>query len=61
VIDTTNKFLVACRGECVSILLPPLDSISADDALVLAAYLVSMAEHDATHPFADVLAAVQNT
>jgi hypothetical protein len=62
-IDTLNKFGVASGGKGVTILMPPRSGVpfSADDALLLAAYLVSMAEHSAAHTFEDVLGAVQNT
>mgnify|MGYP001603933895 CR=1 FL=1 len=59
-IDTMNKFLVAVKGKEVGFLKPVPGSMSADDAMLLAAYLVTMAEMDATHKFEEVLAAVQN-
>ncbi len=60
-VDTTNKFLVTCGGRGIQILNPPLGgNLSADDALLFAAYLVALAEHAASHDFPEVLAAVQN-
>lgn len=59
-INTLNKFLVSGRAGNICILKPPsFGIITPDDALLLAAYLVSMAEHEASHDFADVLKAVQ--
>jgi len=62
-IDTFNKFVVGSTGKRIKILRQPWppDGLSADDALLLAAYLVSMAESEASHTFAEVLEAVQNT
>lgn len=59
-IDTSNKFLVTTIGNHFLMRLSPA-RISADDALLLAAWLVAMAEPYASHKFADVLTAVQNT
>ena len=60
-IDTTNKFLVAMRGDDLVMILPPAryQSISHKEALVLAAYLVSMVGDDEL--WARTLTAVQNT
>ena len=58
-IDTANKFLVAHQGEKLIIMNPPRGPISDDDALLLAAYLVSMACAP-THEFDAVLEAVQS-
>jgi hypothetical protein len=62
-IDTFNKFAVASSGTRIRILRPPWEGsdLSPDDALLLAAYLVALAEHDATHKFAEVLKAVEST
>lgn len=72
-IDTGNKYLVCrletCSGQRVSILLRPhllcpvrpAYEMTADEALTLAAWIVTMAENNATHPFRDVLEAVQNS
>ena len=58
-IDTMNKFLVASRGKEICIMRPPLSYISEDDALNLAAYLVSIVGDD--DRWEEVLKAVQNT
>ena len=59
-INTFNKFLVGSRGDRILIgAITP--EVSADDALLLAAYLVSMAEFKAAHTFKEVLNAVQDT
>lgn len=59
-IDTANKFMIGVRGDRVNILNPPtrLTELSADEAMLLAAYLVAVIEHKATHSFQDVLEAV---
>ncbi len=61
-IETLNKFMVAAGGKGIAMLNGPHRGVpfSADDALLLAAYLVSMAEHKASHTFEEVLNAVQN-
>lgn len=58
-IDTMNKFLVGFAAGGVLIMHPPRGPMSDDDALLLAAYLVSMtsAGHEA---FSEVLKAVEN-
>lgn len=58
-IDTANKFIVGGRGDQVLITMPPRGPISKSDALVLAAWLVVLADTDGK--FQKVLAAVQNT
>jgi len=61
-IDTFNKFLVAAGGDNIVFLKPVPQNISGDDALLLAAYLVSMATAlPKQHSFAEVLAAVENS
>lgn len=61
-IDTFNKFGVAAQGRGLRLLNPPVNSIiTADDALLLAAYLVCMAKYEASHDFTEVLAAVQGS
>lgn len=60
-IDTTNKFMVAVQGDDVVMLKPLPPRMSPDDALLLAAYLVALAEYRANHQFQAVLDAVQNT
>jgi hypothetical protein len=59
-IDTMNKFLVASLDGGIVFLKPLPQRMTPDDALLLAAYLVSMAEHEASNDFADVLKAVQS-
>ena len=59
--DTLNKFAVGALDKSVVVLIPPQGPVSPDDALLLAAYLVAIAEPSASHPFADVLAAVRAT
>jgi hypothetical protein len=58
-IETFNKFLVAANGSGILIMNPPRGVISNDDALLLAAYIVSMADHSASNDFEDILKAVQ--
>lgn len=60
-IETMNKFLIAGRGDSLVALKPLPQMFSADDALLLAAYLVSMADGHASHRFEDVLDAVRLT
>ena len=60
-LDTLNKFAVGGLGDSIVLLMPPQGPITSEDALVLAAYLVALAEPRASHPFADVLAAVRAT
>lgn len=66
-IDTSNKFLVAAARDggrhALTMLNPPRQCvmISCDDALLLAATLVALAEPNASRTFAEVLEAVQNT
>lgn len=57
-IDTTNKFFVAARGDGVLVMSPPVRAIDKQDALLLAAYLVAMSMAT-EEEFAAVLAAVQ--
>lgn len=45
-IDTTNKYLVAMRGDDLVFLRRVPQQISQQDALLLAAYLVSMVGDD---------------
>ncbi len=59
-IDTFNKFLEGSHADSFVILHPPR-VLTADDALLLAAYLVAMAEPTASHPFHQVLEAVKFT
>ena len=58
-IDTTNRFVVAGQGEDLVFLLPVPQRITREDALLLAAYLVALADHE--NRFQAVLHAVMNT
>ena len=60
-LDTLNRFAVGALDKSVVVLIPPQGPVSPDDALLLAAYLVALAELGASHPFAEVLAAVRAT
>jgi hypothetical protein len=60
-IDVGNKFFVSMNQSGITILDPPRDAMTYDEALVLAAWLVAMAEPFAVQKFEDVLTAVQNT
>lgn len=57
-IETFNKFMVGSMGDNLVVQIPQA-SYTPDEALLLAAYLVSMAEHSASNKFDDVLNAVQ--
>lgn len=59
-LDVTNKYLVAAAGPNIVILNPPR-SLSVDDAMVFAAWIVALAEYRAKTPFSDVLDKVQST
>jgi len=60
-IDTANKFFVGVRGRDVMLMKPVAGILTADDAILLAAYLVSMAEiQGPTNKFEDVLNAIRN-
>lgn len=59
-INTANKFLVASNSQGIVIMTDPR-KLTYDDALLLAAYLVSMAEPFASYKFPDVLEAVQGS
>jgi hypothetical protein len=58
-IDVTNKWLVGFDGETIGFGNPrALSNLTPDDALVLAAYLVLMAEPFSDHVFSEVTRAV---
>lgn len=57
--DTANKHLVGAQGGNIVILNPPRGPISKHDALVLAAWLVTLAANDEGSDFDRVLRAVQ--
>ncbi len=59
-IDGFNKFMVGVSCEQVFIGSPPRGPMTPDDALLLAAYLVSMAEVYSDREFKDVLDVVQS-
>ena len=60
-IECRNKFLVSCKADGdISIGLVPYGYITPSDALLLAAWLVVLAEPLAVNKFEDVLKAVQS-
>lgn len=61
-LDVTNKWAVGEGTDTVRILRSSAAQVlTPTEALVLAAYLVSIAEPMSDHRFDDVLAAVQST
>jgi hypothetical protein len=61
-IDTANEQFVGMRlADRAVIVQRPIAAMCPDCAIRHAAWLVALAEPYATHPFADVLKAVQNT
>lgn len=59
-IDTTNKYMVAAQGANVIVMMPPRQ-MTADEAMVFAAYLVAMASMQSSHPFSEFYDKVCNT
>lgn len=59
-IDTFNKFAVGMQAGDIALLNPPPRRITRQDALLLAAYLVCMADPSGEE-FPKVLEAVQST
>ena len=60
-IDTTNRYLVAAKADgSVVIMFQPLRAMSKNDALLLAAWLVAIAD-PLGDDFKAVLEAVQST
>jgi hypothetical protein len=61
-VNTFNRWMVGAIGDRLSMLRPPLagELMEKDDALVLAAWLVALADPDG-RKFREVLEAVQNT
>jgi hypothetical protein len=58
--ETMNKFLVGIQGDRISIMNPPRANIPKSEALLLAAWLVVLAEdHDGD--FECILEAVRNS
>ncbi len=58
--DTLNKHYVGVQGDNIVIMLPPPGPISKADALVFAAWIVTLADDDETG-FPKALEAVRNT
>lgn len=60
-IDTLNKYGVGVQGEKVVVLLPPRTPMTKTDALILAAWLVTMADmSEGEADFQEILKAVQS-
>jgi hypothetical protein len=59
-INTINKFAVGVQGEDIRV-LGVVSRMTPNDALLLAAWLVCLADGDADFKFEDVLKAVKNT
>ena len=59
-VDTTNRQLVGVRAGRISV-QAPASTMTADQALVHAAWLVALAEPVASEKFVEVLRAVKNT
>lgn len=59
-IDIANKFMVAAQGDSIVILNSPR-RMTAEDAMVFAAWIVAMANLHSKHPFADYYEKVCNT
>jgi len=57
--NTFNKFMVSGQANNIVIMSAPIGPISKNDALILAARLVALADSD--NKFTDLLAAVENT
>lgn len=59
-IDTLNRFVVGAIGGKIAIVFPPREPMEPKDALLLAAFLVSIADPTEGHTeFQKVLQAVQ--
>ena len=59
-IDTMNRFGVGVQGDGVVIVMPPRGIISKDDAILLAAWLVALAD-PLEDRFEKVLHAIQSS
>jgi hypothetical protein len=59
-VETPNKHFVGIRAKNVVIMNPPRE-LSADDALVFAAWIVALARIHSTVAFEDVLEQVEST
>lgn len=60
-IDTSNKYMVGMLSNTLVIMRPPIGAISPDDALVLAAYLVLLAQPMTETQISDVIKAIEST
>lgn len=59
--DTANvQFVGAAGPDAVTVMMPKIH-MSADEALMHAAWLVAIAEHSASFSFAEALAAVRSS
>lgn len=60
IINTFNKWMIGVNGDKIQIMRPQ-NLMSADDAILMAAWLVSLtACMPATHKFNDVVQAIEN-
>ena len=59
-INVANDQMVSVGPNRVQVLIPKV-AMSPDEALTHAAWLVALAEHNATHTFQEVYEAVCNT
>lgn len=59
-IDISNRHAVGCRGKNVVVVNPPRE-MSAEEAIVFAAWLVAMASFYSKLNFATVLERVEST
>jgi hypothetical protein len=57
--DTFNKYVVGVNGDKIVILAPPRGPISKEDALMFAAWIVTLADYSGEE-FAKALEAVQS-
>lgn len=59
-IDTANKFLVGAQGDSIVIGNSPR-RMTAEDAMVFAAWIIAMASLKSKHPFSEYYDKVCNT
>ena len=59
-LDIMNKHAVGLIGEKIGMLAPPINSVTRDEALILAAWLVALAD-PGSERFSAILKRVQNT
>lgn len=57
--DTFNKHMVGVQGDNIVIMMPPRGPMSKHEAMVFAAWIVTLADDD--DKFAEVLMAVHNS